>query len=91
MMGTSNDICYFDRFDRRFRSELGQGTPDDHSGLTIELDGTVYSTVGQGQLTSPELLEASENGAKPTTSQVNVGQFQETLNNFTKKEKTCFM
>ena len=85
---TSNDICYFDRFDSRFGPKTG---PREHQvtilGLTIELEGTVYQTVGQDQLTSPELLEAMKNGAKPTTSQVNVGQFQETLKQFAKEGK----
>ena len=64
-------------------ADLDQNWAKEHQvtilGLTIELDGTVYQTVGQGQLTSTELLEAMKNGAKPTTSQVNVGQFQETF------------
>lgn len=32
-----------------------------------------------------------KNGAKPTTSQVIMGQFQETFEQFAKKEKICFM
>ena len=58
-------------------ADLDQNWAKEHHvtilGLTIELEGTVYQTVGEGQLTSPELLEAMKNGAKPTTSQVNVG------------------
>ena len=72
-------------------ADLDQNWAKEHQvtilGLTIELDGTVYQTVGQGQLTSPELLEAMKNGAKPTTSQVNVGQFQETFEQFAKEGK----
>ena len=54
-------------------ADLDQNWAKEHQvtilGLTIELDGTVYQTVGEAQLTSPELLEAMKNGAKPTTSQ----------------------
>ena len=50
-------------------ADLDQNWAKEHQvtilGLTIELDGTVYQTVGQGQLTSTELLEAMKNGAKP--------------------------
>ncbi|MGT2907767.1 DegV family protein [Streptococcus dentiloxodontae] len=45
-------------------------------GLTITLDGTVYDTVGKNRLTSEKLLDSMKNGSKPTTSQVNVGQFE---------------
>lgn len=72
-------------------ADLDQNWAKEHQvtilGLTIELDGTVYQTVGEAQLTSPELLEAMKNGAKPTTSQVNVGQFQETFKQFAKEGK----
>ena len=72
-------------------ADLDQNWAKEHQvtilGLTIELDGTVYQTVGEGQLTSPELLEGMKNGAKPTTSQVNVGQFQETFKHFAKDGK----
>ena len=72
-------------------ADLDQNWAKEHQvtilGLTIELDGTVYQTVGQAQLTSPELLEAMKNEAKPTTSQVNVGQFQETFKQFAKEGK----
>lgn len=46
-------------------------------GLTINLDGTTYETVGSNRLTSAELLKKMETGGQPTTSQVNVGQFEE--------------
>lgn len=48
-------------------------------GLTIQLDGEVYETVGPNRLTSEKLLESMKNGGKPTTSQVNVGQFEESF------------
>lgn len=46
-------------------------------GLTITLDETTYETVGPNRLTSDRLLECMRDGAQPTTSQVNVGQFEE--------------
>ncbi|MCQ8262137.1 DegV family protein [Streptococcus suis] len=46
-------------------------------GLTINLDGVTYETVGENCLTSADLLEKMETGGLPTTSQVNVGQFEE--------------
>lgn len=46
-------------------------------GLTVQLDGKTYETVGEGRLTSPVLLEKMKTGSKPTTSQINVGQFEE--------------
>ena len=46
-------------------------------GLHITLDGQVYETVGDNRLTSDLLLERMKNGSKPTTSQINVGQFEE--------------
>ena len=46
-------------------------------GLHITLDGQVYETVGEKRLTSDLLLERMKNGSKPTTSQINVGQFEE--------------
>ncbi|MGT2951002.1 fatty acid-binding protein DegV [Streptococcus cuniculi] len=45
-------------------------------GLTVELDGVVYETVGEHRLTSDALLEKMLAGGQPTTSQVNVGQFE---------------
>ena len=45
-------------------------------GLSIQIDGTHYETVGPDKLTSPQLLAEMQKGAKPTTSQVNVGQFK---------------
>ncbi|MFC3931694.1 DegV family protein [Streptococcus dentapri] len=45
-------------------------------GLTITLDGKDYPTVGPERITSDVLLEAMKNGGQPTTSQVNVGQFE---------------
>ena len=48
-------------------------------GLTIQLDGKTYETVGENRLTSEILLDSMKNGSKPTTSQVNVGQFEESF------------
>lgn len=45
-------------------------------GLTINLDGVTYETVGENALTSEALLEKMQKGGLPTTSQVNVGQFE---------------
>lgn len=46
-------------------------------GLTIQLDGQTYETVGETALTSNTLLAKMAAGSQPTTSQVNVGQFEE--------------
>lgn len=46
-------------------------------GLTITLDERTYETVGPNRLTSEVLLERMKAGGKPTTSQINVGQFEE--------------
>ncbi|HEL2028244.1 TPA: DegV family protein [Streptococcus suis] len=46
-------------------------------GLTINLDGVTYETVGENRLTSAVLLDKMATGGLPTTSQVNVGQFEE--------------
>lgn len=46
-------------------------------GLTINLDSVTYETVGENRLTSADLLEKMASGSQPTTSQVNVGQFEE--------------
>lgn len=56
-------------------------------GLTINLDGVTYETVGEKRLTSAELLEKMETGGLPTTSQVNVGQFEEVFEAATKEGK----
>lgn len=45
-------------------------------GLTIQLDDVSYETVGENRLTSDVLLEKMLAGGQPTTSQVNVGQFE---------------
>lgn len=45
-------------------------------GLTIQLDGETYETVGDKKLTSEQLLSKMESGSQPTTSQINVGQFE---------------
>ncbi|HEL1593010.1 TPA: DegV family protein [Streptococcus suis] len=54
-------------------------------GLTINLDGVTYETVGENRLTSGELLEKMATGGQPTTSQVNVGQFEEVFEAAAKK------
>lgn len=54
-------------------------------GLTIQLDGEIYETVGPNRLTSEKLLESMKNGGKPTTSQVNVGQFEESFRRHAQK------
>ena len=46
-------------------------------GLTVTLDETTYQTVELDRLTSDVLLEKMAAGAKPVTSQINVGQFSE--------------
>ena len=51
-------------------------------GLHITLDGVVYETVGENRLSSDILLEQMKNGSKPTTSQVNVGQFEEAFRRY---------
>ncbi|CYX67400.1 DegV family protein [Streptococcus suis] len=56
-------------------------------GLTINLDGVTYETVGEKRLTSAELLEKMETGGQPTTSQVNVGQFEEVFEAAAKEGK----
>ena len=55
-------------------------------GLTIQLDGQTYETVGAGKLTSQELLVKMESGSKPTTSQINVGQFEDVFRTYAKEE-----
>lgn len=56
-------------------------------GLTINLDGVTYETVGENRLTSADLLEKMETGGLPTTSQVNVGQFEEVFEAAAKEGK----
>ncbi|HEL2382609.1 TPA: DegV family protein [Streptococcus suis] len=56
-------------------------------GLTINLDGVTYETVGETRLTSGELLEKMATGGQPTTSQVNVGQFEEVFEAAAKEGK----
>ena len=46
-------------------------------GLTITLDDIAYETAGPNRLMSDRLLERMQEGSQPTTSQVNVGQFEE--------------
>ncbi|HFI0254045.1 TPA: DegV family protein [Streptococcus suis] len=56
-------------------------------GLTINLDGVTYETVGENRLTSADLLEKMATGGQPTTSQVNVGQFEEVFEAAAKEGK----
>ncbi|WP_423832032.1 DegV family protein [Streptococcus equinus] len=64
-------------------ADLDENWANEHDveilGLTIQLDGKIYETVGPERLTSETLLESMKNGGKPTTSQVNVGQFEESF------------
>lgn len=64
-------------------ADLDENWANEHDveilGLTIQLDGKIYETVGSDRLTSETLLESMKNGGKPTTSQVNVGQFEESF------------
>lgn len=45
-------------------------------GLAIQLNDETFETVGPNRLSSDILLREMEKGVKPTTSQVNVGQFE---------------
>ncbi len=60
-------------------------------GLTINLDGVTYETVGENRLTSADLLEKMASGSQPTTSQVNVGQFEEVLKRQPRKVRRYFI
>ena len=55
-------------------------------GLTIQLDGVTYETVGENKLTSKVLLEKMKSGSQPTTSQINVGQFEDVFRSYAKEE-----
>lgn len=44
-------------------------------GVTVTMDDVTYQMTGDGHLTSEFLLKKMSEGAKPVTSQVNVGQF----------------
>ena len=54
-------------------------------GLSIEMDGQAYKTVGPDRITNSFLIEKMQAGAKPTTSQVNVGQFEEAFSAYAKE------
>lgn len=54
-------------------------------GLTIQLDGQTYETVGPDKLTSDQLLAKMETGSKPTTSQINIGQFEDVFRSYAKE------
>ena len=53
-------------------------------GWTIQLDGVTYETVGENKLTSRTLLEKMKAGSQPTTSQINVGQFEDVFREYAK-------
>ncbi|WP_303974221.1 DegV family protein [Streptococcus merionis] len=56
-------------------------------GLTVQVDGMHFETVGAERLTSPVLLEKMAAGSQPTTSQINVGQFEEVFRNHAQNEE----
>ncbi|HEM4642025.1 TPA: DegV family protein [Streptococcus suis] len=56
-------------------------------GLTINLDGVTYETVGENRLTSANLLDKMATGGLSTTSQINVGQFEEVFEAVAKEGK----
>ncbi|MGT2722250.1 DegV family protein [Streptococcus porcinus] len=55
-------------------------------GLSIECEGKIYSTVGSEALTSQDLLAMMKAGSKPTTSQINVGTFEEIFRRHAKNQ-----
>ncbi|MGT2929971.1 DegV family protein [Streptococcus dentasini] len=57
-------------------------------GLTITLDGKDYPTVGTDRITSDVLLESMQNGGQPTTSQVNVGQFEAAFRKYAEEKQS---
>lgn len=61
-------------------SDLSQEWALDHKidilGLTVEFNDQTYQTVGDQALDSNQLLEQMKKGAKPKTSQINVGTFE---------------
>lgn len=71
-------------------SDLDEKWAQEHNvdiiGLTIELDGKTYETVGDEKITSDFLLERMQEGAKPTTSQINVGQFEEVFSTYAEND-----
>lgn len=76
-------------------SDLDEKWAQEHNvdiiGLTIELDGKTYETVGDEKITSDFLLERMQEGAKPTTSQINVGQFEEVFQPMQKMTMPCYI
>ena len=56
-------------------------------GLTISLDDHTYETVGPDRLTSEVLLERMREGSQPTTSQINVGQFEEAFRRYAENDQ----
>lgn len=62
-------------------SDLSETWALDHNvsilGLTVELDGVHYETIGDEKLTSAQLLNNMLEGKQPKTSQVSVGKFSD--------------
>ena len=56
-------------------------------GLTITLNDKTYPTAGPDRISSEELLQAMKDGGKPTTSQVNVGQFEASFRKYAQAER----
>lgn len=56
--------------------EWSQANNIDILGLTVELNDQSYQTVGDQTLDSNLLIEQMKKGAKPKTSQINVGTFE---------------
>lgn len=56
--------------------EWSQANNIDILGLTVELNDQSYQTVGDQALDSNLLIEQMKKGAKPKTSQINVGTFE---------------
>lgn len=57
-------------------------------GLTITLNDKTYPTAGPDRISSEELLQAMKDGGKPTTSQVNVGQFEASFRKYAQAERS---
>ena len=60
-------------------------------GLTITLNDKTYPTAGPDRISSEELLQAMKDGGKPTTSQVNVGQFEASFRKYAKQSDQFFI
>ena len=58
-------------------------------GLSIQINGTHYETVGPDKLTSPQLLAEMQKGANRQPVRSMWANFRKPLNNLPKKEKIC--